>query len=85
MGKDTRGHLIIGGIVVLAVVGILFATFQEFSDRRVHNAWLLDCTKHHGVVGWVHEEALSDSYECFVNGKIVTLPGWEKYSTGVTN
>jgi hypothetical protein len=75
-------------IIVFITLFVVFVTSQivdDFQDRRIWNAWNQDCTAVHGVVGMVGRTAWGEQYECFVNGKIKTLPGWEAYSTGVRN
>lgn len=66
------GGLICIGLIIWGVSGLVGA-------QNTFNAWADDCLDAEGIVSKTEFGLFSGRYECFVDGKKVTLPGWEKY------
>ena len=59
--------------LVLALLAWIFISAAEFDQQ--FTAWSSDCREKHGIV----QNVTPTRYECFIDGKKVVLPGWEKY------
>lgn len=83
MIKKQDGSIFAVLLLVLVVSSSLFAfsLYNAMSYKQLFNNWTLDCINAGGIVGRVSEHG----NECFINGKITTLPGYEQYSTGIKN
>jgi hypothetical protein len=72
------------GLLAIGMVafGIWFGVHHEQVNNRF-NLWLDDCIAQGGIAGLTElgsRNTLSgDDYECYIDGKIVTLSGWENY------
>lgn len=64
--KKIFGLLILGALTLTGC-----SSYGEFND------WTSDCLAAGGQVSRTHVGFWADRYECFVDGEIVTLPGWE--------
>lgn len=65
--------------LVLVAALTLTLPLTACSNSAEFNDWASDCLAEGGVVGLTHVGEWSNRYECFVDGEIVTLPGWEGF------
>jgi hypothetical protein len=73
--------LIIAAIALLIGLVVLQITLVVVNTGHQHmfNTWTRDCLRAHGLIAQTNVSNISTRYECFVEGKMVTLPGWEGY------
>ncbi len=64
------------GYVVAALIVLWgFLGFMWIGENNRINTWMADCQRAGGIVSHVS----TSRAECFIDGKEVTLPGWEGY------
>lgn len=74
IAKNQRGDVELLVItLVLLFGGCLFISYTSFT--RAFNSWAGDCRKANGFI----QKVKYDRWECFVDGKQETLPGWEDH------
>lgn len=71
--KGLFGFGLIVGIVVPIALFVSFA----FSNNSDLNRWTSECNHAGGLIAQTHATFFTTRYECYVNSKQVTLPGWE--------
>lgn len=67
----------IGGLICIAL--IIWGVSGLIGIHNTFNSWADDCMRAKGIVAKTEIGFFESRYECFVDGKKVTLPGWEKY------
>lgn len=70
--EDGFLSVLVGLLVGLSVFLILSA-----GSNNEFNRWTADCNRQGGLTSKTNSGILSSRYECFIDGKIVTLAGWE--------
>jgi hypothetical protein len=66
-------------ILILGASLVSLVTLSGCSSYSDWNDWNRDCIEAGGVVSITHRDFWADRYECVIDKKIVTLPGWEGY------
>lgn len=88
MKNKQRGDASIAVVVFgvgIILLGMVYMFNAEAAQTQLFNRWNSDCTQAGGVVGSVRSDWNSTGYECFIDGRITTLSGYEQYSTGIKN
>lgn len=67
-------------LAIAIIIGIFGAILvASFKREDLFQRWTADCRDAGGFV----QAVKYNGYECFVDGEVKTLPGYEKYSTGI--
>lgn len=69
-----------GEILLLAAIALLiWGVSGMIGESNRFNTWAQDCRQAKGQIQQTKWGFFEERYECFVDGKQVTLPGWEGY------
>ena len=67
---------IIIGIIIAMVLWFFYSTSKY---TETFNNWTRDCIQKGGFISQTRHDFFSTNYECFVDGKIIIVPGYEGY------
>lgn len=75
------GEAFIAVLFAISIGLFVWAVATMFTVNDLYNRWTRDCVEARGIVAKVS----ATGSECFIDGKITTLAGYEQYSTGIKN
>lgn len=64
---------------IIALIALGLISLTGCGGYSEWNHWIRDCNNAGGVVSIAERGFWADRYECYVDGEMVTLPGWEGY------